>query len=262
VGGADIASAETPEAERPARRRPWSTHAAAWLASPLLITVVAALLLYFAVAFFLRPLRPPAPKAAPLAASAALLLAVAATVGAWIFNPYLAVLVALGLQAWVAAAATERGRLAASGLVLLGLLPLVALVVHLAGRFDAGIGVWQDLLLMLANGQIGAGLALLGCLLGGCGVALVAAAGGRASRPDPDLQMDGEISVHRGPEPPARTAEPEPEPDEAPANGEAPERPEPAQPEPERDPRLWSNPLGSSCPPPGSLRATPRPSVA
>src|SRR5262249_34269470 len=159
------------------------------------------------------------------------------------------------------AAAGERSRLAAAGLVLLGLLPLVALVVNLAGRFDAGIGVWQDLLLMLADGQIGGGTAVLGCLIAGCGVALIAAVRGPARRPSPDLADGGENSVHRQP---GRTIpQPEPEPDEAPAYGtEAPERPGPAQPEPERDPRLWSKPRGSSCPPPGTRRATPRPSVA
>jgi hypothetical protein len=225
------------------------------------ITVIVAVLAYCAVAFFLRPLRPPAPKAAPAAASAALLVAVLATVGVWIVNPYLALLVALGLQAWVAAAAAGRGRLMAAGLVLLGLLPLVALVANLAGRFQAGIGVWHDLLLMLSDGQIGTGIAVLGCVIAGCGVAVIAAAGGRPERPSPDLEVDGEISV-RGP---GQVGHPEPEPeiDEAPGNGsEAPEQPEPAQPEPERDPRLWSNPRGSSCPPPGSRRATPWPSVA
>jgi hypothetical protein len=228
------------------------------------ITVILAVLAYCAVAFFLRPLRAPAPKAGPLASSATLLLASAVAIGVWVVNPYLALLVALGLQAWVGAAATERGKLAATGFVLLGLLPLVVLVANLASRFDAGLGVWHDLLLMLADGQIGAWLAVLGCLLAGCGVALVAAAGGRPQRPEPDLQIDGEISVRRrqGQAVPPRT-EPEPEPGEAPANGtEAPEKPEPSQPEPERDPRLWSKPLGASSPPPGSHRATPWPSVA
>src|SRR5829696_8112228 len=99
------------------------------------ITVAAAVLLYCTVAFFLRPLRAPAPKAAPLAASAAILLAVAPTLGLWTINPYLAMLVALGLQAWVAAAATERGRLAAAGLVLLEGGPLES-----GGAVPAAIG--------------------------------------------------------------------------------------------------------------------------
>lgn len=229
------------------------------------ITVIIALLGYCAVAFFLRPLRPPAPQAAAIAASAALLLAVVGSVGVWIVNPYLALLVALGLQAWVAAAATERGRLVAAGFVLLGLLPLFVLVANLGSRFEAGIGVWHDLLLMVADGQIAIGLAVLGCLIAGCGVALISAAGGRPERPAPDLELEGEISVRRrqgravGPPAP----EPEADAEEAPANGtDEPERPEPAQPEPERDPRLWSKPRGSNSPPPGSRRATPWPSVA
>jgi Peptidase family M28 len=226
------------------------------------ITVVLAVLVYCAIAFFLRPLRPPAAKAGAAAASATLLLAVVAAAGVWVINPYLALLVALGLQAWVAAAATGRGRLVAAGLVLLGFVPLVALVANLADRFDAGLGVWHDLVLMLADGQVGTGLAVLGCLLAGCGVALVAAAGGRPQRPAPDIDVDGDIAVRGRPVRGAPGPEPEPEADEAPSNGTAvPERPEPAQPEPERDPRLWSKPPPSSSPPPGSLRATPWPSV-
>ena len=226
------------------------------------IAVLAVLLLYCAIAFFLRPLRPPTTRNLPAAAPAALLIATVATIGVWAVNPYLALLVALGLHAWLAAAGgVASGRLAAAGLVVIGLLPLIALVADLAARFDAGLGVWRDLLLMLADGQIGPGLALLGCLLAGSAVAIVAAAGGRSGRPSPDLDADGEISVGRR----ARdlAVPPEPEPDQAPENGAAaPGRPEPAQPEPERDPRLWSKPTGSSSSPPGRRRATPWPSVA
>jgi hypothetical protein len=78
------------------------------------------------------------------------------------------------------------------------------------------------------------------------------------------MRLEGEISVRRrvsGPE----SAEPEHEADQAPDEEGAepePEGPvEPAQPEPERDPRLWSKPRGSSSPPPGSFRATPWPSL-
>jgi Peptidase family M28 len=227
------------------------------------ITVVATVVAYSAIAFFLRPLRAPSPKAVGAAAPAALLLATVEALGVWAVNPYLGVLVALGLQAWVpAAGGTPPGRLPAAGLVLLGFVPVVALVVNLAGRFDAGVGVWHDLLLMLATGQLGIGLAVLGCLLAGCAVALVAVAGGRPARPAPDLDADGEISVRRRPSPALPRPQSVKESDEIPENGaEAPE-PEPAQPEPERDPRLWSKPRGSSSPPPGSRRATPWPSVA
>jgi hypothetical protein len=227
------------------------------------VSVVVALLFYCAVAFFLRPLRPPPAKAVASAAPAALLVACLATLGVWAANPYLGLLVALGLQAWLLAATRPPGgRLVSAGLVLLGLLPLVALVANLAGRFDAGPGVWHDLLLMLADGQISVSVALLGCVLAGSGVAIVAVGGGRPSRPVPEIRLDqeGEISVRRqprgpeeGPEP--GEAEPEDEPEREPGPGPGP------QPEPERDPRLWSKPLGWISPPPGRRRATPRPSA-
>jgi hypothetical protein len=228
------------------------------------ITVVAALLLYCAVAFFLRPLRPPPPRLAPAASPATLLLAVVAALGVWALNPYLALLVAVGLHVWLAAAGAAGDRLRATVLVLVGFLPLVVLVADLASHFDAGLAVWQDLLLMLADGQIGPGLALLGSVLAGCAVALVAAVAGRRGRPTPEFDGDTEISVRRPDRAGAASEEEgELEPEEAPANGtEPPERPEPAQPEPERDPRLWSNPRGSSSRPPGNRKATPSPSVA
>jgi hypothetical protein len=227
------------------------------------ISAVVAVLVYGAIAFFMRPLRPPPPAAVASAAPAALLVACLAALGVWAVNPYLGLLVALGLQAWLAAATRPAGgRPAAAGLILLGLLPFVALIANLAGRFDAGLGVWHDLVLMLADGQIGATGALLACVLAGSGVAIVALAGRGPARPTPDMALEGtgEISVRRqpsapedGPAPPAGPEPDEPEPEA---------RPEPeAQPEPERDPRLWSKPLGWISPPPGRRSATPRPSV-
>ena len=219
------------------------------------IAVLLVILLYCAIAFFLRPLRSPPPRAGETAAPAALSVACVAALGLWLANPYLGLLVAIGLQPWLLAAARGSwGRLAAAGLVLLGLLPFVALVANLAGRFDAGAGVWHDLLLMLADGQIGAPTALLACLLAGSGVAIVAAAGRPPGPPAPEMKLEGtgEISVRRR-EPAPEQAEPE----QAEPEPEA----EPAQPEPERDPRLWSKPRGSSWPPPGRLRPTPRPSL-
>jgi Peptidase family M28 len=219
------------------------------------ISVVVAILAYCAIAFFMRPLRPPPPRAVASAAPAAVLLACVAALGVWAVNPYLGMLVALGLQAWLFAA-TRPGRVAAAGLILLGLVPLVALVANLAGRFDAGVGVWHDLLLMLADGQIGTSLALFGCLFAGAGVAILAL-GERPSRPAPDARIDGEISVRRR-APPHEAA---PEPEEEDEGEPEPEAPEPAQPEPERDPRLWSKPRGWISPPPGSFRVTPCPPV-
>jgi hypothetical protein len=218
------------------------------------ISVAVAVLAYCATAFFARPLRPPPPRAARTAAPAAVLLACVAALGVWAVNPYLALLVSLGLHAWLFAA-TRPGRLAATGLILVGLVPLVALVANLSGRFDAGIGVWHDLFLMLADGQIGTWLALFGCLLSASAVAILAL-GPKPSRPTPDAGIDGEISVRR--QAPERDA---PQPDEDVPGDDGPESPEPAQPEPERDPRLWSKPRGWISPPPGSSSATPWPSA-
>lgn len=222
------------------------------------ISVIAAVLLYCAIAFFLRPLRPPPSMAVATAAPAALMVAGLATLGIWLVNPYLALLIAVGLQAWVfAAARLAPGRLPAAGLVLLGLVPGLVLLADLAGRFDAGIGVWKDVLLMVVDGQIGLASVLCACLAAGAGVAIVALAGRAPGSPAPEMRLEGEISVRRRAIPP-EPSRPEPEPAEPEPEAEEPET---AQPEPERDPRLWSKPRGSSSPPPGRLRATPWPSL-
>jgi hypothetical protein len=216
------------------------------------ISVAAAVLAYCALAFFLRPLRPPPARALATAAPAALLLACVAVLAIWLVNPYLALVVSVGLQAWVfAAARLAPGRLPAIGFVLLGLVPAVVLAVDLAGRFDAGLGVWHDLVLMLADGQIGTNLALFACVLAGAGVAMIALAGPSRGGAVPDVRMDGEISVRRR-APGAEPAEAEPAAEQGPEDGgpePEPEEPvEPPRPEPERDPRIWSKPM--RLPPP------------
>ena len=176
-------------------------------------------------------------------------------------NPYLALLVSVGLQAWVLGAARlAPGRLPAIGFVLLGLVPAVVLFADLAGRFDAGLGVWQDLLMMVADGQIGVSLALLACLMAGpvsrSSPWPARSPVGRRPRCGSRARSRSAGALPAG-EPPL---EPEPEPDEE-VEPEPEAAPEPAQPEPERDPRLWSKPRGSSSPPLGSLNPTPWPSL-
>ncbi len=225
-------------------------------------SVVAALLAYCAIAFFMRPLRPPPDQgAAETAAPAAVLLACAATLGVWVVNP-----VSGGAggtrPAGLALRRDTAGRRAAcrhAGLVLLGLLPLVALVAQPRGRFDAGLGVWHDLradALRRPDRR----------LAWRCSAASWPARASRSSRspagpagpqrpPSGDEAAPGRRDLvrrqppaagsprrSRGGEPGARTPT------------------EPAQPEPERDPRLWSKPRGWISPPPGSRRATPSPS--
>ena len=128
-------------------------------------------------------------------------MACLAAFGIWLINPYLGLLVAIGLQAWLAAAARlAGGQLAAAGLVLVGLLPLAALLADLAGRFDAGLSVWQDLVLMFADGQIGFALVLIGCVLAGAGVAIVAVAGNRPTPSEPGFR-----GAHPGSPSPSRS---------------------------------------------------------
>lgn len=204
-------------------------------------------------AFLTRPLHAPGSGIAPVAAPAALSAAVLAGLGIWLVNPYLGLLVAVGLQAWVPAAArVGPGRLPAIGLVVAGTIPVLAAVVALGDRFDAGPSVGADLLMMFTGGQLPITLALLVCLLGGAGLAIIALDGPRrpedgAPPPGGDPGDSGrerpDIQVRREPGP-----RPEPTPDA-----------EPDRPQPERDPRLWSKPSGSSPRPAASRSTAPSP---
>jgi hypothetical protein len=136
--------------------------------------------------WMLRPLRPPPARASAAAPPAALALAGVWVLVAWFVNPYLALLLALGLNVWVFAALPSMpGRLAAFGVILLGLVPLLVAIGDLAGRLGGGNGIVRDLVLMLTDGQIGLGLAILGCLLAGSATALVALSGPAGPLPPP-----------------------------------------------------------------------------
>lgn len=153
------------------------------------IATVVAVLAFAAAAFLLRPLLPPAGRLAATAPAAALLLAALAAIGVWSVNPYLGLLAGVGLQAWVAAAAAGRGRLAAAGLVALGLIPALALLIDLAGRFGAGTGVLGDLLLMFSDDQLSDRLVFYAAVLGGAGLAIVASRGPAPSPDTPQLKL-------------------------------------------------------------------------
>jgi hypothetical protein len=140
----------------------------------------------------LRPLRPPPAPAVAAAAPMAVTVAAGAVLLLWLANPYLALLLALGLNLWLLAAAPPiSGRLAAGALVLAGLLPLLLAVGDLASRLDRGLEIVPSLVLFLTGGQIGLGTALLGCLLGGAGLAIAAAAGPAPSAPPPSIRVLG-----------------------------------------------------------------------
>lgn len=221
------------------------------------VAIAIAAMLFVVAAFLLRPLLAPPPALARTAPAAGVTMAGLVSLGVWVINPYLALLVALGAQLWVPASARIRpGRALAAALVLAGLLPCAAAVAELAGRFEAGAGVVWDLLYMLTGGQLGYGLALLGCLYLGTGLAVVAAAAdARPGKEPPSLRA----LVERGRELEAGRRRPQeeepPPPAEPPAPG--PEEPPPPE-EPRPDPRMWSKPPGSSSRP--SRASTYRPS--
>ena len=161
------------------------------------IGVLLALAVLSAGAFLLQPLLPPPPSVVSCAAAAALGLAAVCGMALWFVNPYLCLLVAVGLQAWVpAAAGAAPGRLATAGLVAVGAIPVLAAVADVAGRFDAGPGVVWDLLLMFSGGQTPDSQALLACLLAGCGLALIASAGDAADGGSTQLKLNA--LVERG----------------------------------------------------------------
>ena len=257
------------------------------------IGVVLTLAVLGAAAFLLRPLLAPPASLARVAAAAALGLAAACAIALWFINPYLTLLVAIGLQAWVpVAAGVAPGRLAAAGLVALGALPLLAAVADVAGRFDAGLGVVWDLLLLFTSGQTPDSQVLLACLIAGCGLALVAAAGDPADEDAEQLKLGA--LVERGRRLEERRAEskrkkerrrsrkerPRPRPAPPPAESPEPYAPETNEPDhdesaqsrtletrptsrppdqPERDPRMWSKPRGSTSLPSASRIDTPSP---
>ena len=241
------------------------------------IGVAAALIGGGIAAFLLRPLLPPSPGIAAVAPASALALAALAGFGVWWVNPYLGLLVAIGLQLWVpAAAGVGRRRLGTAGLLLAGLVPVLAAVADLAGRFDAGLGVVSDLLLMFTGGQLSDRLAVLSCLLAGAALALIATSGPAPGSGTPQMKLRTLVArgraleerrsarkMRRGRGKRRRDAErpADREPDASAPGEPPPDQAESAEsPEPARDPRMWSKPRASILRPASSLTAPRSPS--
>jgi hypothetical protein len=141
----------------------------------------------------------PDPEVAGLAM---LLIALAIAVLVWFVDPYTALLALPALHLWLLLAAPELRPRRPLGLVLvvLGLLPLVALVVFYAHQLALGAGgtAWMALLLV-AGGHV----RLLGVLLWSVAFGCTAAAAllaGRSLQPEPGVPVPGgrEVTI-RGP---------------------------------------------------------------
>jgi MFS family permease len=146
-----------------------------WRAAGVLVAITA---VFAAVAVLVRPLsRPPKPLRETLATALGVVASVA-LVGIWLVNPYLALLcVPLGhlwlLGARPATAASIAGTLLG---IVVSLVPLVAATAHLADRLGLGAETPWTLVLLVTGGQIGFLEAVLGCLVAGSVLGLLALA--------------------------------------------------------------------------------------
>jgi hypothetical protein len=133
---------------------------------------------------------------------AALLVALAVGAIALLANPFAALLVLPALHVWLVLAAPElRPRRAlASALVVVGVLPLVALVAFYAHQFGLGAGELARMgVLLLAGGHVGAFGALVWSVAFGCVVAFaLVAAGPPLVAADALLDEHVEVTI-RGP---------------------------------------------------------------
>jgi hypothetical protein len=141
-----------------------------------------------------RPLTTPRGAAREALASGVGLISCAAVLVVWFINPYLALLLVPMAHVWLATAITDRRVRLVTTLVVLALalvLPLIA-IGSLAGRLEVGIAVPWHLLLMVTGGQTPFSLALLGCVLIGMLVSVLALGLAESSTPPkPRLAVRG-----------------------------------------------------------------------
>ncbi|MCD6016394.1 MAG: hypothetical protein K0R88_2478 [Solirubrobacterales bacterium] len=108
---------------------------------------------------------------APAAAAPAIgLVAAVACLLIWLANPYLALLLVPAAHAWLLAAAGEptasRGALAVAATGVAAA-PAVAALATISGALDLGAGAPWTFALMVADGQIGLGVTVPACFVGG-----------------------------------------------------------------------------------------------
>jgi hypothetical protein len=149
--------------------------------------------------FVVRLARVPGAPQAPATAGAMLLLLAAVAVLMWIWNPYAAALLVPALHAWllILAPGVRLRRAASIALLVVGLLPLLALV--LADARSLGLGpldsAWMAMLLV-AGGHVGFATWLVWSLV----LAVAIGVGAIALRPPPPAERPGAPDVTvRGP---------------------------------------------------------------
>ena len=147
--------------------------------------VLVALLAVFAtVAILMRALSRPARPLRETLATALGLVASLAVLAAWLINPYLALVCVPLAHVWLLGARPQTAASIAGTLVgiVFALVPLAAALVHLAGRLGVGAELPWTLVLLVTGGQLGFFTAILGCLLAGSVLGLLALAVPRRAR--------------------------------------------------------------------------------
>lgn len=126
----------------------------------------------------------PLSTAAETAVAPAIGLALfAAGIGAWLSNPYLALMLVPTVHLWLLAALMRGHPGAVAVAIAAGLaLPLLALV-SLATQLDVGVSTPWQLVLMFTGRHFGPLVAVPLCLLGACLLAVLATAASRPGRP-------------------------------------------------------------------------------
>ena len=145
-----------------------------------------------------KPWRPPPAILAAAAGPVCITLIALGGLGVWFINPYLALLLAPALHAWLLLTPEETavGSLLAAVITFVGLVPLIAAIAELADRFDVGWDVVWQLLLLIGDGQISIVLTALGCVLAGCAMSALALARSRIAPEPPEISIQGpEIRV-------------------------------------------------------------------
>ena len=137
------------------------------------------------IALLVRPLRTPLNAEPQTLAAVGGLLCVAAVIGIWVLNPFMALLLAPLTHVWLLPARAQgpaRARVVVA-VTAIALIPLLAVVAQVASSFEIGLlaAPWH-LLLLLGSGQIGLLVALLWCLLGGGLLSCIAACGAGVSQ--------------------------------------------------------------------------------
>jgi hypothetical protein len=148
----------------------------------VVMTLLALIVLggYYAI----RGWRVPSGLGTDAAASALGLVSAVAVLGAWLVNPFLALVLAPIAHVWLLDARREPGLPwpAVTVGAVISLLPLAAVIGSVVSRLELSSSAPWQLLLMVGDGQIGFGTMLALCVLGGylVGVVAVAARGATA----------------------------------------------------------------------------------